>query len=192
MTTTAGYLDLITSEHQNKPKFVATVTASVSPFAKLQEVMRKFISDFDVDSAIGVQLDIVALWVGVTRRVGIPITGYYFSWDDIVADGWENGVWKGIGDPDAGFVTLPDDLFRSLIKAKIQANHWRGDIAGAYDIINDALSVDGAVKIVDNQDMSMTVQIKANTLPAVEQAIVTAGYLPIKPAGVKANYVTVP
>lgn len=191
MTTTAEYLDLITDEHKEKPKFVATVTASVDPFAKLQQVMRGFISDFDVDTAVGVQLDIVALWVGVTRTIGVPITGYYFTWDDVVADGWDNGIWKGIGDPDAGFVVLPDDLYRSLIKAKIQANHWRGDIAGAYDIINEALSVDGAVKIVDNQDMTMTVRVTANTLPAVEQAIVTAGYLPIKPAGVKANYTVV-
>lgn len=191
MTTTVGYLDLITSEHRNKPKFVATVEASVSPFAKIQEVLRSLPAAFDVDQAIGVQLDIVALWVGVLRNVGIPIDGYYFTWDDVAADGWDNGIWKGIGDPSSGFVRLPDDLFRALIKAKIQANHWRGDIAGAYDIINDALSVDGAVKIVDNQDMSMTVQIQAGVLPAVEKAMVTAGYLPIKPAGVKATYVTV-
>lgn len=191
MTTTVGYLDLITDEHKEKPKFVATVTASVSPFAKMQEVMRKFIRDFDVDLATGAQLDTVALWVGVTRVVGIPISGYYFTWDDVVADGWDNGVWKGIGDPDAGFTVLPDDLFRSLIKAKIQANHWRGDIAGAYDIINEALSVDDAVRIVDNQDMTMTVRVTDGVLPAVEQAIVTAGYLPIKPAGVKAIYTVV-
>lgn len=191
MTTTAGYLDLITSEHREKPKFVATVTASVSPFAKIQQVLSSLPREFDVDTAIGVQLDIVALWVGVTRRVGIPIDGYYFTWDDVAADGWDNGVWKGIGDPDAGFVVLPDDLYRSLIKAKIQANHWKGDIAGAYDIINEALSVDGVVKIVDNQNMTMTVQVQANALPAVEKAIVMQGYLPIKPAGVKATYVTV-
>lgn len=189
--TTDEYLALITQEHKDKPKFVATVSASVSPFSKLQEVMRKFVSDFDVDTAIGVQLDQVGLWVGVTRTIGVPIAGYYFTWDDVVADGWENGVWKGIGDPDAGFTQLPDDIYRALIKAKIQANHWRGDIAGAYDIINAALSADNVVKIVDNHDMTMTVQVTDNVLPSVEQAIVMAGYLPIKPAGVKANYVTV-
>ena len=191
MTTTAGYLDLITDEHKERPKFVATVTASVEPFAKLQEVMRGFLRDFDVDQAVGIQLDIVALWVGVTRTIGVPITGFYFTWDDVVADGWDNGIWQGIGDPASGFITLPDDLFRALIKAKIQANHWRGDIAGAYDIINEALSVDGVVRIVDNQDMTMTVRVTGGVLPAVEQAIVTAGYLPIKPAGVKANYTVV-
>lgn len=189
--TTDEYLALITQEHTTKPKFVATVSASVAPFSKLQEVMRKFVSDFDVDTAIGVQLDQVGLWVGVSRTIGVPIAGYYFTWDDVVADGWENGVWEGIGDPSSGFVNLPDDLFRSLIKAKIQANHWIGNISGAYDIINEALSVDGVVKIVDNQDMTMTVRVTANALPSVEQAIVTAGYLPIKPAGVQATYVLV-
>lgn len=189
--TTDEYIDLITDEHRDKPKFVATVKASVEPFAKLQQVMRKFLTDFDVDTAIGAQLDTIGIWVGVSRIVGIPITGYYFTWDDVVADGWDNGIWKGIGDPDAGFVSLPDDLYRSLIKAKIQANIWRGDIPGAYNIVDTALSVDGVVRIVDNQDMTMTVRVTGGVLPAVEQAIVTAGYLPIKPAGVKANYVVV-
>lgn len=189
--TTDEYLALITQEHATKPKFVATVAASVAPFSKIQEVMRKFVSDFDVDTAIGVQLDIVGLWVGVSRTIGVPISGYYFTWDDTVADGWDSGVWKGIGDPDAGFTQLPDDIYRAFIKAKIQANHWRGDIAGAYDIISAALSVDNVVKIVDNHNMTMTVQVTANALPAIEQAIVMAGYLPIKPAGVQATYVTV-
>jgi hypothetical protein len=189
--TTDEYLALITQEHIDKPKFVATVSASVSPFSKIQSVMRKFISDFDVDTAIGVQLDQIGLWVGVSRTIGVPISGYYFTWDDTASDGWDNGVWKGIGDPDSGLTILPDDLYRSLIKAKIQANHWRGDIAGAYDIINEALSVDNVVKIVDNNNMTMTVQVTAGALPAVEQAIVMAGYLPIKPAGVQATYVTV-
>lgn len=189
--TTDEYLALITQEHSDKPKFVATVSASVSPFAKIQQVMRKFITDFDVDSAVGVQLDTVALWVGVTRTIAVPISGYYFSWDDVAADGWDNGTWKGIGDPDSGFTNLPDDLFRALIKAKIQANSWRGDIPGAYQIANTALSVDDAIRIVDNQNMTMTVQVQANVLPAAEKAIVMAGYLPIKPAGVKATYVAV-
>lgn len=189
--TTDEYLALITQEHATKPKFVATVSASVAPFSKLQEVMRKFVSDFDVDTAVGVQLDQIGLWVGVSRTIGVPIAGYYFTWDDTAADGWESGVWKGIGDPDAGFTQLPDDIYRAFIKAKIQANHWRGDIAGAYDIINAALTTDNVVKIVDNHDMTMTVQVTNGVLPPIEQAIVMAGYLPIKPAGVKANYVTV-
>jgi hypothetical protein len=192
MRTTAEYLALITSEHNEKPKFVATVEASVAPFAALQSTMRKFVRDFDVDSAIGVQLDIVGLWIGVTRIVAVPLDGYYFTWDDTVQTGWDNGVWIGIGDPTAGFTNLPDDLYRAVLKAKIRANNWKGDIPGAYEIVQQAFPTLGAgLTITDNQDMTMTVTIDEDALPAVERAIITQGYIPFKPAGVTAEYVTV-
>jgi hypothetical protein len=189
--TTEEYLALITTEHQERPRFKATVQASVSPFAKVQEVLRSLVPAYDVDEAVGEQLDRVALWVGVTRRVAVPIDGFYFSWDDTVATGWESGIWKGIGDPDSGFVSLPDDLFRLLIRAKILANHWRGDIPGAYEILRAAFNVGSNITITDNQDMTMTVTIVAGSIPAVEQAILTEGYIPIRPSGVQANYVIV-
>ncbi len=190
--TTDEYLALITTEHQNRPRFMATVQASVAPFAALQALMRSYIPAFDVDSARGQQLDIVALWVGVTRRVAVPIEGFYFSWDDTVANGWDAGIWKGIGDPDAGFVDLPDDLFRSVIKAKIEANQWKGDIPGAYRILDAAYGVGDNITIEDNQDMTMTVTITEGALAPVQEAVITQGYIPIKPAGVEAEYVTVP
>lgn len=187
--TTDEYLALITTEHQNRPRYIATVQASVSPFAALQSLMRSYVPAFDVDSAIGQQLDIVALWVGVTRRIGTPIEGFYFSWDDTAANGWDAGVWKGIGDPDFGFINLPDDLFRSVIKSKIEANQWKGDIPGAYRILEAAYGVGNNITIQDNQDMSMTVTITEGVLAPVQEAVITQGYIPIKPAGVSADYV---
>lgn len=189
--TTDEYLALITTEHQERPRFKATVQATVEPFAQIQKVLRSFVPAYDVDTAVGQQLDRVALWVGVTRRIAIPIDGYYFTWDDVVADGWDNGIWKGIGDPDAGFVDLPDDLFRLLIKAKIIANQWKGDIPGAYDILAAAFNAGSNITIKDNQNMTMTVSIVSGSIPSVQKAILTGGYIPIRPAGVLANYVTV-
>ena len=171
-----------------KPKFLATVAASVAPFVEIQDAMRKFREDFDVDVAVGAQLDTVGLWVGVNRIIGIPITGTYFTWGGTKAEGWGSGKWKGLGDADFGFTTLPDSLYRALIKAKILANNWRGDIAGAYAIINEALQISGAVSITDNQDMTMTVRIQAGILPAAKQAMITQGILPIKPVGVTAIF----
>lgn len=189
--TVEKYLSLITSEHRDRPKFRATVGATVSPFAKIQEVLRAMIPAYDVDTAIGSQLDAVALWIGAVRGVPVPIAGYYFTWDDVVTDGWDNGVWKGIGDPDSGFVTLPDDLFRLVLKAKISANNWKGDIPGAYNTLAAAFGVGDNVTIKDNENMTMTVTIKASAIPAVQRALLTQGLIPIKPAGVTANYVTI-
>lgn len=192
MRTTEGYLALITSEHNEKPRFMATVEASVAPFASLQATMRKFVEDFDLDTAIGYQLDVIGIWVGVTRRVAVPLDGFYFTWDDTVQTGWDSGVWIGIGDPLSGFTDLPDDLYRSVLRAKIRANNWKGDIPGAYEIVQQAFpSVGSGLTITDNQNMTMTVTIQASALPAVERALITEGYIPFKPAGVTANYVTV-
>lgn len=189
--TTDEYLALITTEHQERPRFKATVEATVAPFSKVQQVLRSMVPAYDVDTAVGQQLDRVALWIGVTRRIAIPIDGYYFTWDDVASDGWDNGVWKGIGDPDAGFVDLPDDLFRILIQSKILANQWRGDIPGAYEILAVAFGVGSSITITDNQNMTMTVNIAAGSIPAAKKALLTGGYIPIRPAGVLANYVTV-
>lgn len=192
MRTAEQYLALITSEHNEKPRFVATVKASVAPFAALQATVRKFVQDFDLDNAIGRQLDTVGLWVGVTRRVEVPLDGFYFTWDDTAQTGWDNGVWIGLGDPLAGFTDLPDDIYRAVLRAKIRANNWKGDVPGAYEIVQQAFPTLGAgLTIQDNQDMTMTVTIGEDALPAVERAIITQGYIPFKPAGVTANYVTV-
>ena len=188
--TTDEYLALVTTEHQHRPKFMATVEATVAPFAALQSLMRSYIPAFDVDSAVGKQLDIVALWIGVTRAVAVPIEGFYFSWDDTAANGWDAGVWKGLGDPDSGFVNLPDDLFRSVLKAKIEANQWKGDIPGAYRILDAAFGAGDNITLKDNQDMTMTVTVGAGALAPVQEAVLTQGYIPIKPAGVSAAYVT--
>lgn len=171
-----------------KPKYLATVAASIVPFQEIQEAMRKFKSEFDIDVAVGAQLDTIGIWVGVNRTIPIPITGTYFRWGGTKAEGWGSGKWKGLGDASFGFDTLPDSLYRALIRAKIFANSWRGDIPGAYEIINAAMQIDGAVKIIDNQNMTMTVRIQAGVLPAAKQAMITQGILPIKPAGVTAIF----
>lgn len=181
------YLSLITSEHRGKEKFEATVVSGTSPLSKLQDVMFGLPSDFDIDVAIGVQLDAVGIWIGRSRRIDTPLVGVYFAWDDIASDGWESGVWKGQFDPDSGLVDLPDDSYRILLKAKIAANSWDGTIPGAYAIWETIFS-DSYLIIQDNQDMSMVIGIAGQPLSAVDQALLTNGYIPLKPEGVRVQY----
>ncbi|MGC7970039.1 DUF2612 domain-containing protein, partial [Salmonella enterica] len=69
--------------------------------------------DFDLDQAIGVQLDAVGEWVGISRNITVPLAGVYFSFD-IAGLGFDQGVWKGPFDPDTGLTTLDDDTYRLL------------------------------------------------------------------------------
>lgn len=185
--TNEDYLSLITSEHRGKPKFEATVVAGVSPFSKIQAVMLGLPADFDIDSAVGVQLDAVGAWIGRSRRIDTPLVGVYFAWDDLASDGWESGIWKGPFDPDSGLVDLPDDAYRVLLKAKIAASNWDGTILGAYAIWATVFT-NSQLVIQDNQDMSMVVGIAGQPLSIVDQALLTNGYIPLKPAGVRVQY----
>lgn len=189
MTTTVDqYKALITSEHFDKPKFTETVGVSVSPLAKIQEVLSLLPVEFDIDTATGVQLDVDGIWVGRSRRIDTPLTGIYFAWDSTLTDGWEAGVWQGEFDPTSGLVDLPDDAYRVLLKAKIAANNWDGTIPGAYAVWEEAFGAESVLVIQDNQDMSMVVGIAGSPLSSVEQALLLNGYIPLKPEGVKINY----
>jgi hypothetical protein len=183
------YTELITSEHNQRPKYMAMVEAVTEPVADLQAFLKSIPGYFDLDTAIGVQLDILGEWIGRSRKVKVPIAGVYFSFDDTATVGWDSGVWKGEFDPDSGLVELPDDSYRLLLKAKVAANRWDGTIPSAYDIWEEAFANTGALIIIqDNQDMSMVVGIAGATLDIVSQTILTQGYIPLKPEGVRINY----
>jgi hypothetical protein len=77
--TVETYLNLITSQHRDKPKFVATVQATVSPLVALQDTLKGLVQDYDLDTAIGQQLDIIGQWAGVTRNLNTPLTGVYLT-----------------------------------------------------------------------------------------------------------------
>lgn len=185
--TVDDYKSLITSEHADKPKYMATIGLTASLSAYLQELAADLPRQFDLDEAVGVQLDAVGEWIGRSRRIDTPLTGVYFTWDDIASTGWDNGVWQGEFDPDSGLTVLPDDEYRLLLRAKVAANQWDGTIPGAYDIWTTAFT-DSLIVIQDNQDMSMTVGVAGSQLSTVTQALLTGGYIPLKPEGVRVNY----
>lgn len=192
MATLISYLNLITSEHREKPNFVSTVSASVDPLVSLQNVLAKMPLNFDIDTAIGKQLDILGIWIGRSRYIKTPLVGVYFTFDDTIGDGWDSGVWQGPFDPTSGLVSLPDENYRTLLKAKIAANHWNGSIPDAYKIWTTVFS-DSIILIQDNQNMSMTVGIISSNFNAIDVALLTGGYIPLKPEGVRiAGYLVSP
>jgi hypothetical protein len=186
------YLALITSEHADRPKFRATVEASVSPLAKVQDMLRSLPAAFDVDTAVGVQLDAVGMWIGQSRRINQQISGVYMEWDGAATVGWENGSWKGEFDPSAGIIDLPDDSYRLLLKANIAANNWDGTIPGAYAVWENIFK--GSYLIIEDlQDMTMAVGVSGIPLSTLDRELLTNGYLVLKPAGVRIrDYAVVP
>ena len=179
-----AYLDLITSQHRGKPKFEALVDLASGSFSDVETVINSIPELFDLDTAKGEQLDVVGEWVGLGRYVGTALTGVYFPLDD-AALGFDAGVWKGPFDPASGLTRLDDDSYRLALRAKIGANHWDGTVESLQVILDKVFhGYDAVVFSGDHQDMSMSFFMVGPLPPPVIAALLTGGYLSIKPSGV--------
>jgi len=184
------YLNLITSEHRDKPKFVAMLSVLLQGLTDAKAVIQSLPSKFDIDTAVGVQLDAVGQWIGRTRVLNVPISDVYFAWGT-PGLGWSQGIWYQTGDPTNSVMSLPDEQYRLLLKATAAANGWDGTVPDAYRIWNVLFEGTGyGVIIVDNQNMSMTLGLYGKVPDVLTQALFTGGYLDLRPEGVRiAKYV---
>ena len=103
------YLNIITSEHRMKEKYISFVSLILKPLFDAAECISNNEYFFDLEFAIGDQLDIIGEIIGVERRV-----------DFVLDDGTQD---------------LNDDDYRFLIKATIARNHWDGSRENIYEII---------------------------------------------------------
>ncbi|WP_185961579.1 DUF2612 domain-containing protein [Telmatospirillum sp. J64-1] len=188
---TKPYTDHITSQHR-RPKFEATVDAVTAPLVEIQAVLEDLRRAFDLDAAIGAQLDQVGEWVGRSRHLKVPLDGVYFAWDT-PGVGWGEGSWRGLYDPASGMVSLPDDVYRQLLKAKVAANSWDGTRDGAYAIWAAAFADQGShILIQDHGDMTISIGIAGMPPSSILTQLLVQGYIPLKPAGVRVAYYALP
>ncbi|WP_134705381.1 DUF2612 domain-containing protein [Rahnella sp. CJA17(1/100)] len=153
------YTELITNYHRQKPLFVDHIDLITRPFTDAIGSISGLISKFDIDAAEGVQLDILGKWIGRSRVVSQPISGVYFSFDTDNL-GYDQGSWQGPYDPDEGFTSLSDEVYRIVLKAKIAINHWDGTNETLPEILDTALAGSGVrMAIVDNQDMTISIWV---------------------------------
>ena len=174
--TVEEYKNLITSQYQNSTKFMAWLEVNLDYLDKIIELMNSteilpigspefidFINAFDIDYAIGMQLDILGLLIGQSRVVDFEPTGY---------------------SPPTN--TLEDDDYRILLKAKIIKNCWKGNIQQLYAAW-EILFSNNLIIIIDNQDMTMSCGIY-NDFNLVIRDLIINGYIIPKPEGVEINF----
>jgi len=177
------YLALITEQHRDKPKFSALVDLLTSSAAAASSAAIP--AAFDLDSAIGAQLDAIGLWVGLSREVLAPIPGTSFSFDT-PGLGFDEGTWAAGYAPTEGVVQLDDPTYRAAIRLKILCNHWKG-LRSEWDAIPIRLehsTDDNLIFCADNQDMTITVYICGPSVSMLLRAAIRQGGLVPKPMGV--------
>lgn len=180
------YTALITSEHNQRAKFIAMLGVVLQPSVDLQNLALGFPALFDLDAAVGQQLDVVGQWVGISRFVSTPISGVFFAFDT-VGLGFDQAVWLGPGQAGSTLIILGDHQYRILLRAKIAINQWDGTIPGIYAVWSILFALEQFhILLQDNQDMSMTVILLTTAfLDAATLALLTGGYMVPRPAGVR-------
>jgi hypothetical protein len=155
-----AYLDLITSQHRVREKFMQTVTALLAPSDDIFALAIELDDEFDIDYATGVQEDILGEFVGAQRTLPYQ--------------------------PDKGLSPVLDNAaYRNLLRAQIAKNLWKG---GIYDIkeLWNTLFGKGII-IQDNQDMSIDV-LAIGIVDQITKEMVRQGLIVPKPQGVRVNY----
>jgi hypothetical protein len=155
------YKNLITSEHRDKPKFMAWLTAVLQVFIDVQTCAESLSEAFDVDHAVGVQLDIVGAQIGAKRTVSFQPTGSVSP-------------------------VLDDDTYRILIKATIARNHWDGKMA-SFLTAWEGIFPGGRIRVQDNLDMSVDVTL-SGVFTSIVQDLISHDMIVPRPEGVKVNY----
>ncbi len=157
MQDSAYYKGLITSEYQTSPKMLAWLEANLRPYQDALECMAALLAAFDLDQAVGVQLDILGAIIGQSRTVGFQPS---------------NSVSP----------VLDDDTYRFLLRARIFWNHWDGKTPSLLAFWK-TLFPGGTLIYSDNQDMSVSIFV-AGAFTSIIKDLISYGYIIPRPQGV--------
>lgn len=186
----SDWTDLVISEHVNKPKFMAALGIVAGAIQDTTAVIESMPGLFDVDNAIGDQLDKVGEWVGRKRVVEQILNPVFFGFsDDIAAQPFGElinvavgGRFYEQGESFASSSTLGDPEYRTIIKAKIVRNQWDGTIDGLENALQYVFNAPAAV--IDPGNLTLQVQI-GRPITGIEKTLLTTFDLLPRAAGVK-------
>lgn len=150
---------------------------------------------FDVDSSLGKQLDVIGIYLGLSRRVATVIDRFYFAFVDygsVVSNeaGFSNysNLSESSGSSfylyvyfNSSYTDIPDVLYRELLKLKINLNKSNGSLGSIADALFS--SFDTKVLCFENSNMTIDYIIRSDMVNVVNIANKT-GLLP-KPMGVR-------
>lgn len=154
------YLNLITSEHREKPKYIQMLSEVFGMYVDVANQLNSISESFDIDNAVGNQLDIIGELVGQSRE--LPF------------------------DYEQGNNILDDENYRILLKSKILQNSWDGTTEDLYKLW-EQLFPDIYLALNDDTNMSCMIFVQGNYTPVQWQLLINGKLLP-RPAGVSYSF----
>jgi hypothetical protein len=156
------YLGLLASQYANSPKLNKMLYVLLKKFDDVSQCLVQMQTAFDLDTAVGVQLDRLGESAGASRTVPFQPS---------------NSVSP----------VLDDATYRIYIKAKIGQNKWDGTIDSLYTLWQ-RLFPGGKITIADQQNMTAEIFL-AGSFTSILQDLITYGMIIPRPEGVLYDYV---
>ena len=194
------YVLLLIKEYWEKPKANAEITLQASTWSEIYTGFKAFDEAFDVDLAVGNQLDIIGKIVGIPRIVPFALEKIRFGFDgddtargfaDLFDEDIESAPFLDLFENEYTDFQLDDNDYRFFIKAKIAKN-----VVSAYMTSDDRISIQDAIQlsfnglayVTDNQDMTLTLYVSPSFDTQRLLLIKALDLLP-KPQGVRYKFI---
>lgn len=200
------YAGLLAYQYRGLPRARKTIRL----FAKqlmADLLFHKILDAFNLETASGEALDIIAKYVGVVRASGVAEDKPFFRFIDMATEtapytdehGFRDmrdasvnsdGIFYASGLTDAGRTLLSDTAFRQVIKMKIALNHFNGSFGGISDFIERFCP--GSVYCVDHaDDQNMFIEYGIAAHAPLGQGVIDAFLPRVAGCRVGINYVSI-
>lgn len=178
--------DRIYAQYRTKPKAVAWYAITRSLANQLSDVAQAVRVMYEIDTAVGEQLDILGRIVVIPRNFIQPVaiipTQFAAAGNDPGEFGDDTDMFSGLSsDSDT---KMSDELYRLVIKSKIIKNNSDATTESILYGMNFLLPNAEVLRITDGENMSFTVEFYGNITPLERYALLNAQLVP-KPQGVR-------
>lgn len=164
-------VNLLIKQYWEKPKAKAEIELQASTWETTRVFLESLDPAFDLDNAIGAQLDVLGRIVGISRSVPDVIPKVYFGFSiNPINEGFASKFNQNrIGGPfyskfSSAFTDLQlgDSDYRFFIRVKAALNRAAGYVSSdQYISIQDVVlsAFDGRAYVVDNLNMTLTLYV---------------------------------
>lgn len=188
------YKDLLIIQYRDKPRAQETIRLFISALLAY-DLFIAIRDGFDLDTAVGPQLDIVGKYVGVNRTItGTTFSRNYFGFEEYGATspfdffgyiGYSGHVpdvqMRNYKESTQSLYAMTDEEMRVMIKLAIVRNMSNGSVKDFDEILDTLFGAD--VLFTDRQNMTVVSYLVGETNARIFLMAKSSGLLP-NPAGV--------
>lgn len=196
------YLSLITSEHNQKPNFMALVGTLTGALGDATAATESIVPAFALnDGAVGAQLDILGLWIGQSRIIPNVLVPGFFGFSELGTgqpDGLQlpfgelgnaavGGIFFGLADTASGTTVLADPQYLTVLRARITRNQSVGNLPALEQALQFIFGV--GCSVADGGNLSLAITVSQPVSP-IDQALISSLDILPRPAGIPITSIT--